>query len=125
MISLDRLKPTIGFTASLLGVWCQVLLLATISLAPLAAGRDATAGTPICHADDGTQPAKQPPGHPIHDCTLCVLCLSHVSSLGILPPTPLPERHFDVVARRDAPRPRAPPVRLVLVAQPRGPPALI
>ena len=34
-VSFQGLKPTIGFAASLLAVWCQILLLATISLTPL------------------------------------------------------------------------------------------
>jgi hypothetical protein len=124
-VSLQRLKPTIGFAASLLAVWCQILLLATISLSPLAIGAGPAGSVPICHADDGTQPAQQKPDHPAHDCALCVLCLSHASPLAILAPPPqLPERQSVVTARRAAAYPRAPPVRLVAAAQPRGPPSL-
>ena len=125
-VSLQRLKPTVGFAASLLAVWCQILLLATISLAPLDIGAGPVGDVPICHADDGTQPAQQKPDHPAHDCALCVICLSHASPLAILAPPPqLPERQSVATARRAAAYPRAPPVRLVAAAQPRGPPSLI
>jgi hypothetical protein len=122
----QRLKPTIGLAASLLAVWCQILLLATISLAPLAIGADPAGSVPICHADDGTQPAQQKPDRPAHDCAICVICLSHAWPVAVLPPTPqLPERHSVVTVRRAAAHPRAPPVRLIAAAQPRGPPSLI
>jgi len=120
----QRLKPTIGFGASLLAVWCQILLLASISLAPLAVDADPVGNVPICHAEDETQPAQQKPGHPAHDCALCVLCLPHASPLAILSPTPaLPERRSVAATRLDAAHPRAPPVHLISAAQPRGPPS--
>ena len=125
-ISLRRLKPTVGFAASLLAVWCQILLLATISLAPLDIGAGPVGDVPICHTGDGAQPAQQKPDHPAHDCALCVICLSHASPLAILAPPPqLPERKSPTTARRAAAYPRAPPARLVAAAQPRGPPSLI
>jgi hypothetical protein len=125
-VPLQGLKPTIGFAASLLAVWCQILLLATISLAPLAISPDPLGNVPICHHDDGTQPAQHTPGNPAHDCALCVLCLSHALPLAILSPTPnLPLRQSAAIVRLDAARPRAPPVYLVAAAQPRGPPSLI
>jgi len=120
------LKPTIGFAASLLAVWCQILLLATISLAPLTIDPDPLASVPICHAEDGTRPGQQEPLHGTHDCALCVLCLSHHSSLAILSlPLALPAHQSVAIVRRDAAQPRAPPVRPVAAAQPRGPPSLI
>ena len=92
-ISLQRLKPTVGFAASLLAVWCQILLLATISLTPLDISAGPVGDVPICHADDGAQPAQQKQDHPAHDCALCVICLSHASALSLLSPMPtLPER---------------------------------
>jgi hypothetical protein len=120
-----HLKPTVGFAASLLAVWCQVLLLATISLAPLdIVGAGPGGDVPICHAGDGTQPAQQKPDHPAHDCALCVICLSHASPLAILAPPPqLPEWQLVATTRRAAAYPRAPPARLVAAAQPRGPPS--
>jgi hypothetical protein len=125
-VSLQRLKPTVGFAASLLAVWCQILLLATISLAPLDISAGPVGDVPICHADEGTQPAQQKPDHPAHDCALCVICLSHASPLAILAPRPtLPERRPMPIVRLEAAYPRAPPVRLVAAAQPRGPPSLI
>jgi hypothetical protein len=124
-VSFRRLKPAAGFAASLLAIWCQILLLATISLAPLDLGAGPAGSVPICHADDGTQPAQQKPDRPAHDCALCVICLSHAGPVAILAPTPqLPERQSVVTARRASAYPRAPPVRLVASAQPRGPPSL-
>jgi len=114
-----------GFAASLLAAWCQILLLATISLAPLEIGTG-PGHFPICHADGETQPAKQKPALPAHDCAQCVLCLSQASPLAILSPAPmLPQRRTLVIVRLAAAHPRAPPVRLVFAAQPRGPPMLI
>jgi hypothetical protein len=124
-VSFQRLKPTIGFAASLLAIWCQILLLATISLAPPAIGADPAGSVPICRAEDGTQPAQQKPDRPVHDCALCVICMSHAWPVAILAPMPqLPERRSVVTGRRAAAYPRAPPVRLVATAQPRGPPSL-
>ena len=115
-----------GFAASLLAVWCQILFLATISLAPLDISAAPLGDVPICHADEGTQPARQKPDHPAHDCALCVICLSHASPLATLVPRPtLPERRSTPIVRLEAAYPRAPPVRLVAAAQPRGPPSLI
>jgi hypothetical protein len=126
IVSRQGLKPTIGFAASLLAVWCQVLLLATISLAPLAISVDPIGNVPICHTGDGTPPAQQEPDHSTHDCVLCVLCLSHASPLAILAPTPqLPEHQPVATVRLAAAYPRGPPIRLVAAAQPRGPPPLI
>jgi hypothetical protein len=124
-VSFRRLKPAAGFAASFLAVWCQILLLATISLAPLDVSAGPVGSVPICHADDGTQPAQQKPDRPAHDCALCVICLSHAWPVAILAPTPqLPERQSVLPVRCAAAYPRAPPVRLVAAAQPRGPPPL-
>jgi hypothetical protein len=127
-VSLQRLKATIGFAASLLAIWCQILFLAAISLSPLASGASPIGDVPICHTDDGTQtqPAPQKPNHPAHDCILCVLCLSHPSPLAILVPTPQLPGHQTVAAvRLGAVYARGPPISLVAAAQPRGPPSLI
>jgi len=124
-----RWQTATGFAASLLAVWCQILLVSTIAVAPFAMAADPLAGAPICHvATDGDsgQPARHKPNHPGHDCVLCVLCLAHASSVPILPATPnLPERRAIVAVRVDAAQPRAPPVRPVAAAHPRGPPSLI
>jgi hypothetical protein len=120
------LRPTIGFAASLFAVCCQILLLATISLAPLDAAVDPLGNPPICHLADGTQPAQQIPAQPAHRCALCVICLAHALPSAILAPPPtLPDRQPIAIVRFDAAHPRAPPVRLVAAAQPRGPPSLI
>jgi hypothetical protein len=125
-VSLLGVKPAIGFAASAFAVWCQVLLLATISLSPLAIGAAPIGNIPICHTDGGSEPARQTPGQPPHDCALCVVCLAHASPPAILPPTPtLPDRRPIAVVRLDAAHPRAPPVQLIAAAQPRGPPSLI
>jgi len=119
-------RPTIGFAASLLAVCCQILLLATISLAPPAAAADPLGSVPICHLADGTQPAQQTPVQPSHRCALCVICLAQALPSAILAPSPTPpNRQSIAVVRLDAAHPRAPPVRLVAAAQPRGPPSLI
>jgi hypothetical protein len=120
------LRPTIGFAASLLAVWCQILLLATISLAPLDVAVDPLGSLPICHLAGGTQPAQQSPVQPSHRCAVCAICLTHALPSAILSPTPtLPERHVIGAVRPGEAQPRAPPVRLVAAAQPRGPPSLI
>jgi len=119
-------KPSIGFAASLLAVWCQIVLLATISLAPLAVAADPFGNAPICHAQDGVQPEAPAPGQPAHDCALCAICLAHASPLAILSPTPtLPGRQIVIAVRLAVAQPRAPPIRLIAAAQPRGPPSLI
>jgi hypothetical protein len=125
-VSRGGLRSTIGFAASLLAVCCQILLLATISLAPIAIAADPLGSVPICHLADGTQPAPQTPVQPSHRCALCAICLAHALPSAILAPTPtLPDRQSITVVRLDAAHPRAPPVRLVAAAQPRGPPSLI
>src|SRR5690242_1135203 len=125
-ISLQRLKPTVGFAASLLAVWCQILLIATLSLSPLDISGGPVGDVPICHGDDGTGPAQQKPDRPARDCALCVICLSHASAPSILSPMPtLPERRSTPVVRLAAAYPRAPPIQLTLAPQPRGPPPLI
>jgi hypothetical protein len=125
-VFLQRVKPTIGFAASMVAVWCQILLLATISLAPLAVSANPLGNAPICHAQDGTPPAAPAPGQPAHDCVLCAICLAHAPPLAILPPTPtLPGRQIVTPVRLAAAQPRAPPLRLPAAAQPRGPPSLI
>jgi hypothetical protein len=120
------MKSTIGFTASLVAVWCQILLLATISLTPLAISADPLRNAPICHAEDGSQPTPPPPGQPAHDCALCAICLAHASPLAILPPAPTPPGQQIVTPiRLTTAQPRAPPPLQPAAAQPRGPPALI
>ena len=123
---LQGVKPTIGFAASLVAVCCQILLLATISLAPLGLGADPFGNAPICHAQDGTPPAAPAPGQRAHDCALCAICLAHASPLAILPSTPTrPGRQIVTPVRLTAAQPHAPPVRLPTAAEPRGPPSLI
>jgi hypothetical protein len=127
-VPLRELKPAIGFAASLLAMACQILLLATISLAPLGIAPDALGGVPICHDSTGesTQPSRQTPDRHAHDCALCAVCLAHTWQLALLSPPPtLPHQHSVAAVRLAANRPRAPPVRLVAAAQPRGPPSLI
>jgi hypothetical protein len=111
---------------SLLAVWCQIILLATISLSPQAVAADPLGSVPICHAEGGTQPAQDTPGQPTHNCALCAVCLAHAVPVAILSPTPaLPERQFVAAVRLRSAQPRAPPVTLRAAAQPRGPPSLI
>jgi hypothetical protein len=115
----------IGFAASLFAVWCQVLLLATLSLAPVGAGAQQV-NPPICRAVDGSRPTQHQPGHPAHNCVLCVACVSSALQLGTLPPPPkMPDRQFVAGVRLKVTQPQALPLRLVAAAQPRGPPSPI
>lgn len=120
------MKSAVRFAVTLLAAWCQIIVVAALPLAPLAAGLDPLGNVPICHADaDGGQPPPAPPAHGGHDCVLCVLCVSHALPLALLSPTPtLPDRHSVAPVRLDAAQPRAPPLRLMAAAQPRGPPSL-
>jgi hypothetical protein len=119
-------KTVIGFAASMLAAWCQILLLATISSAPLALVADPAGNIPICHADEKTPPAQQEPvNHPSHECAPCILCISHLLPLALQPSRPtLPEQRWVLAHRLDTPYPRAPPSRLIVAAQPRGPPLI-
>jgi len=123
-----KMMRAIGLFLSLLGTWCQILLLAAVSLAPLKAVGDPVAGLPICHAgaDDATGPGRQAPVRHTHDCALCSLCLTHAFPLAIVPPTPsLPSRRSVEQVRLSPAYQRAPPVRPVAAFRPRGPPVLI
>ncbi len=121
-----RLQPTLGFAASLLAVWCQILLLATMSLVPAAMADDPLGNIPVCHIHDGTSPAQPPPAQPAHNCALCALCMAQAVLLAILPPTQaLPEQQSVATTQPGMAQPHAPPVRRLVAAQPRGPPSLI
>ena len=114
----------VGLAASLFAVWFQILLLATISLAPI--GIDPVGNVPICHADDDGQPARHTPDQPRHECALCVTCLAHASLLAIVTSgIAFPDRPVIVVRKLTVVYARAPPVRSIAAAQPRAPPALI
>ena len=121
------MRSALRFTVTWLAAWCQVIAVAAMPFGPIAVGLDPLGNVPICHADaDGGQLPPAPPTHGGYDCVLCVLCVSHASPLALLSPTPtLPDRHSVTVARLDAAQPRAPPARLVVAAQARGPPSLI
>jgi len=118
----------IGFVLSLLGAWCQILLLATVSLAPLDAVGDPLAGAPICRASahGATEPGRQAPVRHTHDCALCPLCVTHALPLEIVSPTPpVPARRSVGQVRLSPAYQRAPPVRPVEAFRPRGPPVPI
>ena len=118
----------IGIFLSSLGASCQILLLATVSLAPLDAIGDPLAGFPICHvgADGTTDPGRHAPMHHTHDCALCAICLAHASPLAIVSAAPLlPARRSIDQGQLNAAYQRAPPVRPVEAFRPRGPPVLI
>jgi DUF2946 family protein len=117
-----------GLAASMFAVWCQILFVSSLVLVPLARAADQLDDVPICHAevDGNALPIPQKEDHSRHDCVLCVLCLSGASAAVVPASVPaLPARHFAARHPLDAYRPRAPPVRLVSAAQPRGPPKLI
>jgi hypothetical protein len=121
------MRSVIRFTLMWLAAWCQVLVVATMPLAPLAMAADPLGDAPICHAPDpadGQQPRS--PEHGQHDCALCVICAQMHAPAAALPArTPiLPVAPTVAVIRHYTAQPRAPPFRSILAAQPRGPPSL-
>jgi hypothetical protein len=121
------LITVVGYTASLLAVWCQVVLLAITSIASIAVGAvDPVGSAPVCRARDEGQPPDPKPARSGHECALCVLCLTNTPPLTHLTPGPtFPDRHVVIIRRLTAAYPRAPPLRLIAASQPRGPPTLI
>ena len=107
--------------------WCQVLLVVSLAHMPQAQAADALDCVRMCQADAETMAAgPAASGSSGQDCVLCVMCIGHASPAALLSSPPaLPDRQFTAVVLLDAYRPRAPPVRLVFAAQPRGPPPLI
>jgi hypothetical protein len=120
------MKSAVRFTVMWLAAWCQVLVVATVPLAPIAMAAGPLDGIPICHAPDPADTGHQTPlpDHGQHDCTLCVMCAQLHAPAAVLTPSPLlPERQIVSSVRHHAAQPRAPPVRIVFAAQPRGPPS--
>jgi hypothetical protein len=115
----------VGFAALMFAAWCQILLVVALAPMPQAQAADALDCARMCHPDadeDGT-PVPQHQDHSSHDCVLCVMCVGHTSPVALVSSPPvLPDRQFTAVVLLDAYRPRAPPVRLIFAAQPRGPP---
>jgi hypothetical protein len=108
--------------------WCQVLLVLALARVPQAQAADALDCIRMCHTDaeDDGAPAPHQQDHSGHDCVMYVMCVGHASPVALLSsPAALPDRQFTAVVLLDAYRPRAPPVRLVYSAQPRGPPPQI
>ena len=123
-----KMMRAIGFFLSALGAWCQIFLLATVSLTPPYEAGDPLAGVPICHvgADGTTDPGRHQPVHHTHDCALCAICFAHASPLAIVSAAAsLPAPGPVISVGFSAAYPRAPPVHQVEAAQPRGPPVLI
>ena len=121
------MRSVIRFTVMWLAAWCQVLVVATMPLTPLAMAAVPLGEVPICHASDPADGKRTPsPDHRQHDCTLCVICSQmHASPIALLSPAPhIPVLRSVVVIRHHTVQPRAPPFRAVLAAQPRGPPRL-
>jgi len=121
------MRSVIRFTLMWLAAWCQVLVVATMPLAPLAMAADPLGEIPICHAPKPADGQQTPsPDHGQHDCALCVMCAQmHAPTAVLLSPTPaLPERQTVAIIRHHTAQPRAPPVRIAVAAQPRGPPSL-
>lgn len=119
------MKSVIRFTLMWLAAWCQVLVVATMPLAPLAMAADPLGEVPICHASDPADGRHTPlPDHGPHDCAPCVICCQmHASPMAVLSPTPqLPVLQSVAAIRNHTAQPRAPPFRAILAAQPRGPP---
>ncbi len=120
------MRPVIRFTMMWLAAWCQVLVVATMPLAPVAMAADALGDIPICHAPNPADGQQSPsPEHGQHDCTICVICCQmHAPAVALLSPTlTLPVTQTVTVIRHHTAQPRAPPFRAILAAQPRGPPS--
>jgi hypothetical protein len=122
-----RIGPA-GFAVLMCAAWCQILLVVALARAPQAQADDTLDCYRMCHPDasgDGPPPPRQQ-DHPGHDCVLCVMCVGQASPAA-LPASPpvLAHRQFTATVILDAYRSRAPPLRLVSAAQPRGPPPQI
>jgi hypothetical protein len=120
------MRSVIRFTVMWLAAWCQVLVVATMPLAPLAMAADPLGDIPICHAAGPSDSGQRNPlpEHGQHDCALCVMCQMHGSPMALLSPAPsLPQRQTIAIVRHQTAQPRAPPFRAVLAAPPRGPPS--
>jgi hypothetical protein len=108
--------------------WCQILLVVALAPMPQALADDARDCARLCHpdADDDGTPVPHQQDHSGHDCVLCVICVGHASQAALVASPPaLPDRHFTAFVLLDAYQPRAPPIRPVFAAQPRGPPPQI
>lgn len=80
----------------------------------------------LCHAAGTTAPDAPPPDPGGDACVLCPFCLSLAGAPGLIgaaPAVPL-SRSGDLGRVLAVPPVRAPPVRLVPAAYPRGPPVL-
>jgi hypothetical protein len=120
------MQPVVRFAVTWLAAWCQVILVATMPLGPLATGLGPLGDVPICHADADTGQPNPPQPHPGHDCVLCAVCQLHGGSIALLALASVPtQRQAVSVARFEIAQPRAPPASLNIAAQPRGPPSLI
>jgi hypothetical protein len=125
LASNRRVSPA-GFAALMFAAWCQILLVVTLAHLPQAQAADALDCIRMCHPDDDGSPAPKQQDHSGHDCVLCIMCVGHAAQAALVSSPPvLPDRPFITLVLLDAYRPRAPPVKPVLAAQPRGPPALI
>ena len=112
----------------MLAAWCQILLVIALARVPQAQAANDLDCVRMCQANaDGDElPTPQKQDHSGHDCVLCVMCVAHATSAVLLASPPaLPEQRFSGRVLLDAYRPRAPPVRPIFAAQPRGPPPLI
>lgn len=122
------MRSVIHFTLMWLAAWCQVVVVATMPLAPVAvAAADPLGDIPICHAPNPADGQQDPsPEHGQHDCALCVICCQmHAPPAALVSPTlTLPAAQTVAIIRHHIAQPRAPPFRAVLAAQPRGPPSL-
>jgi hypothetical protein len=122
------MTSAIRFTASWLAAWCQVLLVALMPVGPIAFATDALGDIPICHADttgNSGQQTPTSPDHHQHDCVLCYVCQAHGWPAALASPAPvLPTLQSVATADHVIHQPRAPPFRVALAAQPRGPPSL-
>jgi hypothetical protein len=122
------MTSAIRFTASWLAAWCQVLLVALMPLGPMTFATGPLGDMPICHADSTGNTGHQTPSSPDHhqhDCVLCCVCQAHGWAAALQSPAPvLPTRQVAASADHVFHQPRAPPFRVALAAQPRGPPSL-
>jgi hypothetical protein len=111
-----------GLFLALLAIGAQ-LTLATAMPASAVSLADVTV---LCQ-HDGNPDAPRTPPHPAQDCLLCFFCHAAFGPAGLVASPPLlPVPSSIWVARAVVlPPATAPPLRIVLAARPRGPPAFI
>jgi hypothetical protein len=111
-----------GLFLALLALGAQLTMAAIVPAAAVSLA-DVTV---LCQHDSDPN-APPAPAHQSPDCLLCFFCHSATSPAGLIATVPiLPKPSTVLIARAVIlPPATAPPLRLGLAAQPRGPPILV